>query len=59
MHPEVDLIALSRKTPGYVAADLMALCREAGTLAVRRVSQSPLIEGFITMEDFTISLKVV
>lgn len=34
---EVDLRVLGRSTPGFVGADLRALLREAGTLAVRRI----------------------
>lgn len=36
---ELDIVSLARRTPGFVAADLQALCREAGTLAVRRIAK--------------------
>lgn len=38
MSPSVDLYSFSRRTPGYVASDLNALCREASVEAVRRIS---------------------
>lgn len=34
---EFDFKQLARLTPGYVGADLMALCREAAMCAVNRV----------------------
>lgn len=35
--PSVDLVALGKLTPGFVGADLKALIREAGMLAVSRI----------------------
>lgn len=34
---EVDLTALGKLTPGFVGADLQALVREAGMIAVTRI----------------------
>ena len=34
---DVDVKALGKSTPGYVGADLKALIREAGSLAIRRI----------------------
>lgn len=33
-----DFTCLARNTPGFVGADLMALAREAATLAINRLS---------------------
>jgi len=34
---DVDLTALGKLTPGFVGADLQALVREAGMIAVTRI----------------------
>uniref|UniRef100_A0A668ADY9 Nuclear VCP like n=1 Tax=Myripristis murdjan TaxID=586833 RepID=A0A668ADY9_9TELE len=48
---DFDFLQLARLTPGYVGADLMALCREAAMVAVNRVllkmqsqSRSPTVD---------------
>jgi transitional endoplasmic reticulum ATPase len=40
--PDVDLGALAERTPGFVGADLAALCREAALAALRRAG---LLDG--------------
>ncbi|MEV6925200.1 AAA family ATPase [Dactylosporangium sp. NPDC051485] len=59
---------LARRTPGYVGADLMALCREAGLVAVRRAyhdRQGPAdpaeVPGTVAVEtaDFEHALATV
>lgn len=60
---EFDFKQLARLTPGYVGADLMALCREAAMCAVNRVllrirktSQShsqSAAEETLTSEEYT------
>ncbi len=49
----VDLAHIASKTAGMVGADLEALCREAGTAAYRRGSDS------VTGDDFEAALKKV
>jgi len=44
--PDVDLLVLARRTPGFVGADLENLCNEAALLAARRNKEA------IDMEDF-------
>jgi len=44
--PDVDLMTLARRTPGFVGADLENLCNEAALLAARRGKEA------IEMEDF-------
>ncbi len=68
--PEVNLERLAQVTPGFVGADLQALCKEAGMVAFRRYLQvlgggSP--EAFpktpenlqITLEDFLTALREI
>ncbi|QPQ54699.1 CDC48 family AAA ATPase [Allosphingosinicella flava] len=53
LKPEVDLDELSRKTFGFVGADLAALAREAAIEAVRRIMPK------INLEDGTIPPEVL
>jgi SpoVK/Ycf46/Vps4 family AAA+-type ATPase len=57
--PKVDATNLARRTPGYVASDLLALCREGGVNAVRRISSTPDSELLIEMQDLEAALKTV
>ncbi|MDQ0507106.1 CDC48 family AAA ATPase [Xanthobacter agilis] len=61
--PDVDLARLAFHTPGFVGADLAALCREAAMSALRRlipdlnfedsrVSEEKLAALVVTAEDF-------
>ncbi|MFI6760530.1 AAA family ATPase [Micromonospora sp. NPDC050417] len=54
---DVRLDEVAARTPGFVAADLSALAREAGVRAAlrQRTEPSPLV----TMADFTAALEVV
>ncbi len=65
---DVDMEELSRITPGFVGADLAALCRESAMSALRRTfPQANLIRGSIptnellaltvTMDDMRDALK--
>ncbi|NXC33969.1 SPA5L protein, partial [Campylorhamphus procurvoides] len=56
--PGVDLAQLAELTPGYVGADLTALCREA---ALQALSHSALdsTETMITMGDFQEAFKKI
>lgn len=45
MPADFDFAQLARLTPGYVGADLMALCREAAMTAVNRVLLQQLEAG--------------
>lgn len=65
--PEVDLAELARLTPGFVGADLAALCREAAMAALRRafphaitnatLSLEELLALTVTQQDFETALK--
>ncbi|KRW98210.1 P-loop containing nucleoside triphosphate hydrolase [Pseudocohnilembus persalinus] len=37
LHSEIDLLEFAKRTPGYVPADLTALIRKAGVVAVQRI----------------------
>lgn len=37
LEPTVDIMEFAKRTPGYVAADLTALIRKAGVIAVQRI----------------------
>lgn len=60
---EFDFKQLARLTPGYVGADLMALCREAAMCAVNRVllrirktpqsHRQSAAEEMLTSEEYT------
>ena len=53
VHADVDFDSLGKSTPGFVGADLHALCSEAGVLAVKRiVSTFPTsAEGLVVPEQ--------
>ncbi len=68
--PSVDLDRLADIAHGYVGADLAALCKEAGMVALRRllpeigfsVDKKPQIDGLkieITQQDFLEAFKAV
>ncbi|HEY6003932.1 MAG TPA: AAA family ATPase [Anaeromyxobacter sp.] len=68
--PSVDLDRLADIAHGYVGADLAALCKEAGMVALRRllpevrfeVDQEPRLDGArieVTHEDFLQAFKAV
>jgi transitional endoplasmic reticulum ATPase len=65
---DVDLAELARITPGFVGADLAALCRESAMASLRRtfpravltsgsIPTESLLELAVTMDDFTEALK--
>ena len=67
---DVDLARIAQLTPGFVGADLEALCREAAMIALRRVlphidyqrgyiPYETLINLNITMVDFQAALREV
>ncbi|XP_027500059.1 spermatogenesis-associated protein 5-like protein 1 [Corapipo altera] len=57
---DVDLAQLAEMTPGYVGADLTALCREAVMQAVSHSSlESAETETMINMEDFQEAFKKI
>jgi transitional endoplasmic reticulum ATPase len=68
--PDVDLDGLSDMTHGYVGADLAALCKEAGMVALRRIvpeirfshDEKPQLEGLsiqVTQHDFLEAYKAI
>ena len=70
LSPSVDLDRLADIAHGYVGADLAALCKEAGMVALRRllpevtfeVDRTPRLEGTrieVTHEDFLQAFKAV
>jgi transitional endoplasmic reticulum ATPase len=67
---DVDFARLAQLTPGFVGADLEALCREAAMIALRRVlphidyekgyiPYETLIDLNITMADFQAALREI
>jgi len=67
---DIDFARLAQLTPGFVGADLEALCREAAMIALRRVlphidyqrSYIPyetLVNMSITMADFQVALREI
>jgi transitional endoplasmic reticulum ATPase len=67
---DVDLARLAQLTPGFVGADLEALCREAAMIALRRVlphidyqrgyiPYETLVSLSITMSDFQAALREI
>ena len=67
---DVDFARLAQLTPGFVGADLEALCREAAMVALRRVlphidyekgyiPYETLVNLNITMADFQVALREV
>jgi transitional endoplasmic reticulum ATPase len=57
LHDDVSLEQVAARTPGFVAADLGALAREAGLRAARRDRHDP--HPLVTMADFEAALAVV
>jgi transitional endoplasmic reticulum ATPase len=59
--PDVTFDVIAARTPGFVAADLVALCREASLRAARRASsgRGPNAFPFVSQMDFTAALEVV
>ena len=68
--PDIDFARLAQLTPGFVGADLEALCREAAMIALRRVlphidyergyiPYETLVNLSITMVDFQAALREV
>jgi transitional endoplasmic reticulum ATPase len=68
--PDIDFARLAQLTPGFVGADLEALCREAAMIALRRVlphidyergyiPYETLINLSITMADFQAALREI
>lgn len=58
---DVDLDEVSAKTPGFVAADLKALCHEAALRAAQRVTAVTAydVARTVTHADFAAALEVV
>lgn len=67
---DVDLARIAQLTPGFVGADLEALCREAAMIALRRVlphidyqrgyiPYETLVSLSITMADFQAALREI
>lgn len=67
---DVDMARLAQLTPGFVGADLEALCREAAMIALRRVlpyidyqrgyiPYETLVNLSITMADFQAALREI
>jgi transitional endoplasmic reticulum ATPase len=67
---DIDFARLAQLTPGFVGADLEALCREAAMIALRRVlphidyqrgyiPYETLINLYITMADFQGALREI
>src|SRR3989440_7077684 len=67
---DIDFARLAQLTPGFVGADLEALCREAAMIALRRVlphidyergyiPYEPLVNLNITMADFQAALREI
>jgi transitional endoplasmic reticulum ATPase len=58
---DVRLDELAERTPGFVAADLKALCREASLRAAARLAAAPGVEAApaVTFADFMAALEVV
>src|SRR5260221_3042577 len=67
---DIDFARLAQLTPGFVGADLEALCREAAMIALRRVlphidyergyiPYETLVNLYITMADFQVALREV
>ncbi len=68
--PDIDFARIAQLTPGFVGADLEALCREAAMIALRRVlphidyergyiPYETLVNLNITMADFQAALREV
>jgi transitional endoplasmic reticulum ATPase len=57
LHDDVSLAEVAARTPGFVAADLGALAREAAVRAARRQREDP--HPVVSMADFEAALEVV
>jgi transitional endoplasmic reticulum ATPase len=58
--PDVDLGRIAARTPGFVAADLVGLIREAALRAAQRtVSEGAGAAPFVRQRDFEAALEVV
>jgi transitional endoplasmic reticulum ATPase len=57
LHEDVSLTEVAARTPGFVAADLSALAREAAVRAARRQREDP--HPVVGMADFEAALAVV
>ena len=59
--PDVRFDELAARTPGFVAADLKALCREASLRAAARLASSGAVDlaPAVTSADFLAALEVV
>ncbi|MCU1677978.1 MAG: putative microtubule-severing ATPase, partial [Frankiales bacterium] len=55
--PDVDLAGIAARTPGFVAADLQVLCREAAVHAADR--QLGIQEATVAAADFDAALETV
>ncbi len=58
---DVDLAHIAMQTPGFVAADIQALCREAALRAAQRLAahRADVMAAVVTNEDFNAALEVV
>ncbi len=56
---QLDLSAVAGRTPGFVAADLAALCREAALRAASRASRERDDEPKLTQDDLMGALDVI
>jgi transitional endoplasmic reticulum ATPase len=58
--PDVDFGEIAARTPGFVAADLVALCREASLSAARRAAaRGNGVFPFVVHSDLSRALEVV
>lgn len=62
--PNLDIQRIAENTPGYVGADLAALCREAGHRCICRIMRgSNILDGMaksmITLNDFLLAAKTL
>jgi transitional endoplasmic reticulum ATPase len=56
---DVSLDEISMRTPGFVAADLIALCKEASLRAAQRVTGGAETHVHVSAADFADALEVV
>ena len=57
--PDVRFDDIAARSPGFVAADLQALCREASLRAAQRLAGLPHTAPSVTQADFLAALDVV
>jgi transitional endoplasmic reticulum ATPase len=57
--PDVDLDQLAGRTPGFVAADLLSLCREAAVRAAQRSDGAGVGQPTVIHVDFAGALETV